>query len=144
MRHRSTAAMARRWALRRAHGRCEDLAELLGRASDDADPGAAAAARRAALAVARDLWRLVAGHRSAPATGTALSPSALETLVEAADEAIRDAALGVRDADRLAVDLAARLLAGISGDRNAGVQVVAGGGSPGHRVPRRKARTLCT
>jgi hypothetical protein len=72
------AAVARRRALRWAHGRCEDLAEVVGQLDNgDTTSEAVARARRTALAAAWDLWHLVAGHSPPPAPGPALTAPTL-------------------------------------------------------------------
>jgi hypothetical protein len=126
IRHDDLAALQRRDGLRRARRRCEDLTELLGALDARQSPAVTAQLR----AAARDLYGLVAGPQLLPLrqrrrqAGSRASrqeiTTALPDLVEQLDEALYDVRSGFRGSRRVALDLAAVVVAGVEALTSAG------------------------
>jgi hypothetical protein len=118
IRHDDQAALQRRDGLRRARRRCEDLTELLGALDARQSPVVAAQLR----AAARDLYGLVAGPHPPPALRQRRQEltTALPDLVEQLDEALYDVRSGFHGSQRVALDLAAVVVAGVEALTSAG------------------------
>lgn len=114
LRHDHHASRQRHQSLRRAHQRCEDLTELLGRLTAAQNP-CRAEVHSKARAVARELHRLVAGPVPVPPLRQrrgVLTAVALDQLVEELDEVLCDLRAGFCVSQR-AVDLAGVIAAGV-------------------------------
>jgi hypothetical protein len=117
IRHDDQAALQRRHGLRRARRRCEDLTELLGALDAQSSPAVAAQLR----AAARDLYGLVAGPHPPPLRQRRQElTTALPDLVEQLDEALYDVRSGFRGSQRVALALAAVVVAGVEALTSAG------------------------